>query len=154
MKTFKESLEDARQIFKNEEPINSNPEQVGERTSAMLISSAAKKLLAYFYNENPEIFDKYLKKHPENIDIMTNIKGVISTSGSLDPNWYLVIDSLFLRFIKKVPVTKESDKGIFFGKLAHDAGCNEIEAEAARKLLSTYIEPVLKNSIDNKSVLN
>ena len=131
-----------------EELIKNEPiKEGGLRTRAMLTSPVSKKLLKYFSLKFPEILEGYSNKDSERFEFVKEIKKILSNDeDSLPVKYTLSIDNLYLRFIKKIPISESANRGVVFGEWARQAGCKDQEAKEAQILLGTFIKPVLKNT--------
>jgi hypothetical protein len=138
------SLGDLRTELVNKEPIKEGHVVTPE----MLRSNVSKKILGYFFKIYPKIVNK-MKKKPENAKFINEMEIILSSEKDLSEQNIFYLNDLYLKFIKEVPITQSSSNGVVFGKIARGAGCAGTEAEEAKKLLDSFIEPALKKMFSN-----
>jgi len=139
------SLGGLKEELQNNEPIDENI----RITPAMLKSPVSKKLFKYFFATYPDVITKYIKKEPGKTEFFEEMKNILSSEKSLEDQKSYCLKDLFIKFIKKVPVSQTANNGVVFGKLARDAGCIGPEVEDAKKMLNLFIEPTLKKIFNN-----
>lgn len=133
-------LNNLKTELKKQEPIKEG----SSRTEAMLTSEVSKKLLTYFFDTYPDVVEKIIKKDPERGKVINALKENFKNNEKLSGENVLFLDTLYVKFLKKIPINEKANKGVVFGKIAKYAGCTSSEIDEAKKILGAFIDPVLE----------